>query len=54
VTTNADSGVGFATMLMTVVRPVTGWQRRMMYMGCALLFLMLGFDLMGLLVLYLH
>src|SRR5258708_2663376 len=51
---NADSGVDFATMFMTALRPVTRWQRRVRSLGYALLLLTLGFDLMGLLIITLR
>jgi hypothetical protein len=34
--------------------PASGWQRRVSLVGLALIFTMIGFDLMGLLILHMH
>lgn len=55
VTTGGEPGVDFATEPTTAtLQPprAIGWQRRLMHACLALIFIMLGFDLMGLLALH--
>jgi hypothetical protein len=57
VTTSAASDVDFTnmpTMAQLQPQPALSWQRRLMYIGLALIFIMLGFDLMGLLALHIR